>query len=181
MFHAHESPDETTEKINWLDVVRGVTIGNPRHKVAWLKVGEDWFKGRLCVIKLPEAEAEKQIERVKNIAKRKGYKTSERSLTWAQFLCVWTSLSEEEFSCLDILEIYRWRWQVELIFKRAKSLMELKHLPTTRNRATAEAWLQGEFLYIMLVELLVERASSFSPWGEGPLAEVHVGPVCALT
>ena len=115
------------------------------------------------------------------LLKRKGYKTSERSLTWAQFLCVWTSLSEEEFSCLDILEIYRWRWQVELIFKRAKSLMELKHLPTTRKRATAEAWLQGKFLYIMLVELLVERASSFSPWGEGPLAEVHVGPVCALT
>jgi hypothetical protein len=40
-----------------------------------------------------------------------------------------TSLDVAQFSAEDILAIYRLRWQIELLFKRLKSLLHLDELP----------------------------------------------------
>ena len=63
-----------------------------------------------------------------------------------------------------MLEWYRLRWQVELIFKRFKSLARLGHLPKYDDDS-AQAWLYGKLLVALLVEKVLRDARAVSPWG----------------
>lgn len=57
----------------------------------------------------------------------------------------------ESFSAEDILKLYRFRWQVEMVFKRYKSILGLESIPTKTKDAT-EAWLDGKMLLALLIE-----------------------------
>ena len=72
--------------------------------------------------------------------------------------------SEDAFAAQEVLEWYRVRWQVELVFKRFKSLAQLGHLPKYDDES-ARAWLYGKLLVALLVEKLIGHASAISPWG----------------
>jgi IS4 transposase len=63
-----------------------------------------------------------------------------------------------------VLEFYRARWQVELAFKRLKSLLEMGVVPK-KKEASARAWMQGKILTVLLIERLLCEARFFSPWG----------------
>ena len=89
---------------------------------------------------------------------------SETSAEAAQYVFVWTSLPEKEYSAEAIMELYRLRWQIELTFKRLKSLLGFGQLPK-RSDASAHAWLHGKLFVALLIERLIEEASLFSPWG----------------
>jgi hypothetical protein len=60
--------------------------------------------------------------------------------------------------------IYRIRWQVELAFKRLKSLLGMGRLHN-KNPESAKAWLYGKLLTACLVEALEAAATRFFPWG----------------
>ena len=63
-----------------------------------------------------------------------------------------------------ILEWYRVRWQIELAFKRLKSLAGLGHLPKY-DAASSRAWLYGKLLVSLMTERMQRYARAFSPWG----------------
>ena len=63
-----------------------------------------------------------------------------------------------------MLEWYRLRWQVELVFKRFKSLAQLGHVPKYDDES-AKAWLYGKLFVALLVEKLIHHARTISPWG----------------
>ena len=64
----------------------------------------------------------------------------------------------------EVLEYYRFRWQIELVFKRLKSLLAIGHLPKHDARSS-RAWWHGKLLVALLTQKLVRLGSSFSPWG----------------
>ena len=70
---------------------------------------------------------------------------------------------ESAFAASQVLQWYRTRWQVELVFKRFKSLALLGHLPKYDD--SAKAWLYGKLLVARLVEKLTRHAVAVSPWG----------------
>ena len=72
--------------------------------------------------------------------------------------------SKAFFPAPAVLELYRLRWQIELAFKRMKSIMGLGHLPK-KDPASARAWLHGKIFASLLVERMVQAAETFSPWG----------------
>jgi hypothetical protein len=76
---------------------------------------------------------------------------------------LFTTFPEKDFSSFDVLEWYRIRWQVELVFKRFKSLAKLGHLPKYDDES-AKAWLYGKVFVALLVEKLVDHGTSISPW-----------------
>ena len=86
------------------------------------------------------------------------------TLEFARFVIVFTTFPEAEFSARDVREWHRVRWQVELVFKRFKSLVQLGHLPKY-DEDSARAWLYGKLFMAVLVEKIIRHAESVSPWG----------------
>lgn len=77
---------------------------------------------------------------------------------------VWllTDLSAEDLPRSQVRELYRKRWQVELYFKRLKSLVGVDELPT-RDGPTARPWIWAKLVLASLAVLLGHER--FSPWG----------------
>jgi hypothetical protein len=122
-----------------------------------------WVPGRLIALKR-SAEATRLARRRLEInASKKQKKVSPESWAAAQYFFVWTTLADS-FRPPGVLELYRLRWQIELAFKRMKSIMGLGHLPK-KDPASARAWIHGKIFGSLLVERMVEAADKFSPWG----------------
>ena len=73
-------------------------------------------------------------------------------------------LGEASGHCFRGLAATRTRWQIELTFKRFKSLAQLGCLPKYDDDS-AKVWLYGKLLAALLVEKLIHHASAISPRG----------------
>jgi hypothetical protein len=122
------------------------------------------YKVRLCAIRKTKVAAEKSKSKAEKTAKRKGKKIGARTLELAEYIFVLTSLPVGEADAAKVLDLYRVRWQIELVFKRMKSLMNLGHLPKYSDESS-RAWIEGKLLSVMLIERLLGSAEFFSPWG----------------
>ncbi len=85
--------------------------------------------------KTPEA-AEATRAALHRSAARKGKALDPRSLIAAEFMILATSLPKTGYSGPAILAVYRLRWQIELAFKRLKSLLHIDRLPTWTERGS---------------------------------------------
>jgi hypothetical protein len=156
--------DSKRERMDVLRLLRGIKRGRPyQWKVRVQHPKSGWMNGRLIAIKLSAEAARLARRRLARRANRRQQGVSKRSLQAAQYLMIWTSLPDV-FDAATILEIYRLRWQIELVFKRMKSIMGLGHLPKT-DPNSSRAWLHGKLFVALLVERMIEAAKSFSPWG----------------
>ncbi|WP_043582634.1 transposase [Geminisphaera colitermitum] len=63
-----------------------------------------------------------------------------------------------------ILQLYRLRWQIELAFKRLKSLLNTGHVPK-KDPLSSRSWLQAKLLTCLLIEKSLLQSEVFSPWG----------------
>jgi Transposase DDE domain len=79
------------------------------------------IKVRLLAVRLPEKEAEKRRQRVRQEAKQRGRPVSQKKLD----LCAWnilvTNASEDVLHRHEACVVRRVRWQIELVFKVFKS------------------------------------------------------------
>jgi hypothetical protein len=75
-----------------------------------------------------------------------------------------TTLPVEQATPCELMQLYRLRWQIELFFKRLKSLLHLDTLPS-RQGPTAKSWMLARFLAAALAQQLVQPAGPLSPWG----------------
>lgn len=66
-----------------------------------------------------------------------------------------TSLGSAELDAGGVAGLYRGRWQVELMFKRFKSLGGLDRLKSRRNGPSAKAWVYAKHLVAALAQRLV--------------------------
>lgn len=110
-----------------------------------------------------EEERKKEEKRLNKKEKKKQITISDDTKFSHRYVFVVTSLSER-ISAKDILELYRLRWQVEMVFKRYKSILELGSIPTKTKEAT-EAWLNGKMLLALLIEKFLSSVD-FSPSGK---------------
>jgi len=133
-----------------------------------VKTSKAMIGGRVCAIKKSRQAAQRARKRALQESKRKGYKTSPETLEAADYTFVFTTL-DRRFSSATILEMYRARWQIELAFKRLKSIMGLGHLKKTDMEA-AKAWIHGKVLVAFLIQAMIAAGEVFSPWGY-PLQE----------
>jgi hypothetical protein len=89
---------------------------------------------------------------------------SEKAVEAAGYVFVWTSVPARVFSAQKVLAFYRVRWQIELAFKRMKSILGLGQLPKQAD-TSARAWLHGKLFIALLLDRLLQEADAFSPWG----------------
>lgn len=81
-----------------------------------------------------------------------------------QVIWVLTTVPQQQLSTASALELYRFRWQIELLFKRLKSLLHLDTLPS-RQGPTAKTWMLARLLAAALAQQLVQPSGPLSPWG----------------
>lgn len=126
----------------------------------WLGEGEQHMPMRLIAWKMPDKEADKARERVRKTALKKQRQLRPQTWEAAGYVFLLTTLMEATGS--QILALYRMRWQIELAFKRMKSLLGLGKLKKV-DPAGARAWLQGKLLIACLIEKMIAVGDLFSP------------------
>ena len=119
---------------------------------------------RLAAVRKSEPAARAARKTALHEAAKKGRTPDARTLESAAYVMVLASLPREEISCAEILELYRFRWQIELAFKRLKSLLHLDHLPA-RDPPLARTILYAKLLAALLLDDFTDRFLAFSPWG----------------
>jgi hypothetical protein len=124
----------------------------------------EFISGRLCAIRKSNEAINISIEKLYRNAQKKGHTIKPETLEYAKYVIVFTNYPENSFLPSDILEWYRVRWQVELVFKRFKSLAGLGHLPKHCDDS-AKAWLYGKLFVALLTEKIISYANFISPWG----------------
>ena len=132
----------TRQGISWISrVPAGTTLstnGLPREDWAeFLKrqqgdrvdqpvlLGAKAFPFRLVAVRCPAEVAARRKRQLRKKANKQGRPVSARQLVLCEWLVRVTSLSAEEFSIEELWSLYRVRWQIELVFKRWKSLSGL--------------------------------------------------------
>lgn len=93
---------------------------------------------------------------------RKQKKLSEETVFTHNYMLVITSLPPE-ISAAQVLSCYHPHWQVELVFKRLKSLLALGSIPT-KTKEASETWINGKILLSLLTEKYLGDID-FSPSG----------------
>jgi len=111
--------------------------------------------------KSPEA-AEATRKKLISEASRKQKTLDPRSLVAAEFMIVGTSLPVEGYPAEELLAVYRLRWQIELAFKRLKSLLHIDKLPTFTEDAS-RSWLYAHLIMALLCDDLSQEFLESSP------------------
>jgi hypothetical protein len=151
-----------------LGVLRGLPELDAGDFDVWLKASAKdaipAVDARLVAIRKSEAAAEAARRRVMQERSRKSRSVDPRTLEAAGYIFVLTSLSGDVIDAKDVLDIYRFRWQIELAFKRLKSLLYMGDLPA-RDPPLARSFLYAKLLAALLLEDFTDEFLSFSPWG----------------
>jgi hypothetical protein len=101
---------------------------------------------------LNEQQCNRARRRAKRQASRRGRRLRAQTLLLSEWVLVLTTLSPTELGAENILELYRIRWQVELVMKRYKSLLGAARVRAKRGSPLAMVYLVGKLLFALLVE-----------------------------
>jgi len=118
--------------------------------------------GRLIIRHLGE-KAEAARERSRRKARKAGQKASAKRLKAAEYIMLLTSLEVGDFPAERILELYRLRWQIEIAFKRLKSLAGLADLAAKEPRLV-KACLYAKLILALLSEDMLQQLLDSPPW-----------------
>lgn len=130
----------------------------------WVRAGDQSIAGRLCGIRKSE-EAAQRAQRRLTLRQQKGKgKVTPETREYACYVLVFTTLPKGQASVRQVLDCYRLRWQIELTFKRLKSIAQLGHVPKQDDQSS-RAWLYGKLFVALLSQKLARVGSAISPWG----------------
>jgi hypothetical protein len=119
---------------------------------------------RLVIRRKDPDQAEAEQKRLLKDAKKRGKQPDPRSLEAAKYILLLTSLPAATFPPADILALYRFRWQIELAFKRFKSLAGLDLLPAKKPEL-AQAWIYARLIVAIIAEQIAGQVPDSSPSG----------------
>jgi hypothetical protein len=117
---------------------------------------------RLVIRRKDPDQAEAEHKRLLKDAKKRGKQPDLRSLEAAKYILLLTSLPADVFAAADVLALYRFRWQIELAFKRMKSLAGLAGLPAKKPEL-ARAWIYARLILILMAEQIAGQVPESSP------------------
>jgi hypothetical protein len=124
------------------------------------------LRGRLIGMRLPANEAQEARERVR---REQGRGVTEEQLEAAEYVMLFATVPSSRLSATRCVDAYRLRWQIELQWKRWKSLCHFDKLPNYRDD-TIRSWLTAKVLLGLLLERIgsVGVATSTNPLARQP-------------
>src|ERR687897_228609 len=136
--------------------------------------GDAVFPARLIVLRLaPEAAARAAKAQHRRQNRCRSHRPLQPLTVQATgYLMLVTSLPAA-VPASEVLEAYRLRWQVELAFKRLKSLLGLDRLPA-KSAALARSWLLAHLILALLIEDTARTLLDFPPWTDAGTPTLHL-------
>jgi hypothetical protein len=155
--------DRDGTRIDVLQRLRSLRVNDPcewKVQVDHVEAGEHHIiKGRLVAVRLPQKKAEEARRRV---LREHGKETTEEQLEAASYVVLFTTAPRGRLPTKRCLQAYRLRWQIELQFKRWKSLCDFHCLPNFRDD-TILAWLYTKVLLGLLMDRMSSSATEVFP------------------
>ncbi len=138
------------------DVVTFLTNSsqNTISKVLYLESGQ---KIRFIASRLNQKHTQNAVKKSTDRANRKGQEIKDETVKMCEWMMIVTSLVGKH-STEQILSAYRWRWQIELHFKRFKTFLEFRKIrKSTKNYAFSTIYLA--LILWFCLEQYVERGA----------------------
>lgn len=154
----YTAPD-CREKISFISLLNGEAFSTD----AYFKCDKKVYRIRLLGAKLPEEKQAAAEKRTRRKANRSQRKISPETILYTQWVFLATTLP---YTCSDaeIMEAYRLRWQIELHFKRVKSLLNFHKLRRSGDyykNGIVSLWITLSFL-ISCIQLWILHLTKFS-------------------
>jgi hypothetical protein len=130
----------------------------------WVRAGDLDIPGRLCGLRKSEDAIQRAHRRLTRKEQDGKGKVTPESREFACCVLVFTTLPRSVATARQVMECYRLRWQIELTFKRLKSIVQLGHIPKEDDQSS-RAWLYGKLFIALLSQKLARIGSAISPWG----------------
>lgn len=140
---------------------RGVAEADVR--IAVDRAEKELVPMRLIVLRLSEDEAAKARRRARQKSRKQGKTLQDKTLSAAGCVLLLTSLDAASFPAADVLALYRLRWQIELVFKRLKSLLRLDDLPA-KDPDLARSWIYAKLIAALVLEDMTGVFGDSPPW-----------------
>jgi len=133
----------------------------------WLPAADDApaLQLRLVIQKKPPEAAEQSQKRAAKKAQRAHYEAKSKQLDAAQYLMLMTTLDAATMPATQVLALYRLRWQIEIAFKRLKSLADLDNIQAKEERL-AKTVIWAKLILAILTETLLGHVLALSPSGK---------------
>jgi hypothetical protein len=120
--------DSSHERVDLGALMKTLKGHSPAEFSSWIKSPQGgWICGRLVALRQSAEVTRWTRKQMLRRARRDQEKVSELPLELAEYFILWTSL--KRLRATEVLELYRLRWRIELVFKRMKSILGLGHLP----------------------------------------------------
>lgn len=115
---------------------------------------------RVCAVRKTEDAIAATQKRTRREASRRQRKVSGDTMEFNEYIVIISNLPDN-IEGKQILDLYRLRWQVEIYFKRLKSILDFGELPKRRTESVM-AWLNGKMMLALLIEKVIGK-EDFSP------------------
>jgi hypothetical protein len=118
---------------------------------------QELIEGYLHACRLPPAQAAEARRRARAEAQKDGRQIRQRTLALAEWVLIFTTLPPTVLPTATVMALYRVRWQVELVIKRLKSILNIDRLRARKDGLLAQLYLHGKLLYAWVLEKRARR------------------------
>jgi hypothetical protein len=158
--------ENETKPLDIQSFFKEVTRGNRSIKIPIFIGKEERFSTNLILQKVPNWVLKQRVKRFKK--KNSGRSPSDDFITWAKYSVYITNIpdklvtiNDDDFNSIEILimEIYKIRWQIEILFKKFKSKIKL-NIIRGKNKNSVLSLIYGKLISILLSLMVLSYAAS---------------------
>jgi hypothetical protein len=148
---------------------RADALGVVDEQVLLPEKGHEPVSARLLMKPLPPEKAARARQKKRRAAAKKGRQPNALAMKLAGYFCCITTVPADRLAPAVLFSWYRVRWQVELWFKRSKSLLGLDRLTKAKPMLIAiQVW--GRLLVALLIQRLQPVLPDAPPDGRPPIS-----------
>lgn len=153
--------DSEGKPIDLFSKMAGKELGelNAYAKVERGENAGEYIPIRICFKRKSEEAIESTRQKIHRKESRRQLSITPATKLFNEYIVLVTDL-DENISTSDIIELYRYRWQAELYFKRLKSLLDYGELPK-KSEKSIMSWLNGKLMIALLLESMMGKADFF--------------------
>jgi hypothetical protein len=141
----------TGKPIDWSGLCKQMQDKGDCHfeTMVTIGAGKKAFSCRLIAVTVPEQVYNERIRKAQKQAKSHGLCLSDKYKERCRFSIFITNVDEKILKATDVIQLYRLRWQIELIFKNWKSLLGIHQVKAVK-KDRFECQLLAKLIWILL-------------------------------